>query len=158
MFAAACYVWLVLGPDMVITGGAPPARLPAGSESWNFIGTFRLADAKGRAVVARLYVEDSEFLGGWQPAGLMTVPNSFALHAVYRTGDGGWKHRLLLGYGRVRFVRVTERATDWVALELQPNRRISPDEAERARETGREVNQPFVKRVAAKDGVPIIED
>jgi hypothetical protein len=151
MIVAICCATVVLGIDLVSGSAGPPVKLPDNAYRWEKTGSFRLIDAKGQHVVVRLYIDDSD------SEELKMVPNSFDLHAMYRVGDGPWKHRHLFGAGRISFLRVKERTADGVILEFRGNKRHTLKEAERAEKAGRAINAPFAEKLMLKDGVPVID-
>jgi hypothetical protein len=161
MSAFVCYALAVAVPEVAISLSAPAYRLPDGGHNWDYIGAFRLTDAKANAIVVRLYLCDSDSVAAKEAdkngMALMTYPNHFEMHAMYRSAAGEWQHKQLVSCGRVRFLRVKHRAPERVLLELRPNFRVSLKELERADKEGREINKPFTERLFVKDGVPFVE-
>lgn len=160
MFAIVYYVWLVLGPDLALTGGAPPVHLPKGGIDWDFIGTFRLTD-HGKAVTVRLYAEDPWEIASKKAArgedGIFAYPSTFILHAYFRRGVEAWAHREVFAQGRVEFGRVTKVAPEGVTLELVPAFRFTLEQAIEAEKAGRKINHAFAKVMSATGGVPVVK-
>ena len=147
MVVAMSYALALLGPDLAALGDGRAGRMPLGIGE--YVGTVRLADATGRPVPVRLFVDDSDAAGG-----LRAYPNSLDLHAVYRSGDGSWGHRRLASYARVKFLRVKERAARSAVLEVRPDWRADGKD----RTDGRDVNAPFIRRLTLRGGLPVLGD
>src|SRR5688500_13533474 len=112
----------VVAPDWL--GTRPGYRLPPWGEYWDFHGRFRLTDNRGRPVEVILYAFDSDSVRekqvkrGEHPPRYR--PNWLVLHAMYRSGPGGWQHKQLYSTTQTGFGKVRECAGQGVALELHP--------------------------------------
>jgi hypothetical protein len=161
--------WQVRVDDRVhpIQAASPPFRLPESGEDWDFVGTFRLQDDRGRVTDVRLYVEDSDSVAsnqalreGW---GEMTYPNHLQLHAFYRRGDEEWFHKPLSRGARAHFVRVREPSRSEVVLEFRTayvfNIRLTDDPQKdiAAAMADKRQNRSFIKRLVLVDGIPAIK-
>jgi hypothetical protein len=156
MIIAVSYALALLGPDLAALADCHAGRMPLGLG--DYVGTVRLADPKGRPVVVRLFVDDSDAVAEREVArgrsALAVYPNSLDLYAVYRAGGGKWEHRRLASYARVKFVRVKERTAEAAVLELRPAWRVDLKD----RKAGRDVDAPFTHRLTVKGSVPVLDD
>jgi hypothetical protein len=156
MTFAVSYALALLGPDLAALADCRAGRMPLGLGE--YVGTVRLADRKGRPVVVRLFVDDSDAAAAREVArgrsALAVYPNSLDLYAVYPAGDGKWGHRRLASYARVMFLRVKERTTESAVLELRPAWRVDLED----QKAGRDLNSPFTRRLTLREGVPIHND
>jgi hypothetical protein len=140
---------------------AKQVSLPAGAaDKWDAIGTYTL---KGRKVptTVKLYYSDSDSIADkvararGRRFGTKTYPNFFSIHAVYREGDGPWKHKELYGGPRVGFSKVAEVKPEAVTIQLRSklkliiNRRIRWSDEDLKR-----LSTPISTRLSLKDGVP----
>ncbi len=150
---------LLLSPMRLVELTVDRTVLPNRACDWDRIGLFKLRDGKQDRLVL-LYCYDTDSVSEREFAkhgsARLLYPNSFAVHAVYKDASGKWVHQRVLGYGRVRFVRVEKAEPEQLVLKCRPNFQVQvrPDEdvAEAMKRADR-LNKPFTKRIAFAGGV-----
>jgi hypothetical protein len=129
------------------------------SAFWEFIGAFRLKDGDATRLVC-LYARDSDN----NAYGCCSIPNFFAILAVYQDDSGKWKQVEVHSATRTKYGRVINSSPDGVVVELRGNFPvfIRPEwsEAERREwlEVGRKANAPCHRRVRFDQGALVSDD
>jgi hypothetical protein len=147
-------------------GGKKALTLPQGADDWDGIGTYTLGSG-GSATTVKLYVYDSDSVADKQARRGHTLvgrtyPNFFSIHAVYRVGDGRWKHQELYRVARVGFHKVVEAKPEAVKLQVRSKLILFPD-AEGSlpdwldEQQIREIYEPVTMTLSVKDGSLVLE-
>jgi hypothetical protein len=129
------------------------AHLPKEAEEWEFIGAFRVKDG-GKERMILLYQYDTDLVAKW---GSYTIPNSFALHAVYHDEDGKWLHRDVYHVACAGFQRIVETRPEGVTIELAGRSPVTFRPGEDVKKLLDEANKPFQMRLTFENGVPTLK-
>ncbi len=162
IWTVAIGVWAADLPAIELRALGKQVALPAGAaEKWDAIGTYTIKQGKATTIV-KLYFSDSDSIadkaerrGG---IGMRTYPNFFSIHAVYREGDGPWKHKELYRVARVGFWKVSEVKPEAVTVQVRSKAIIFSNSP--IRFTGEDLKrifEPVPLRLTLTDGVPTLK-
>jgi hypothetical protein len=121
------------------------------------IGTFFVTEATQRFTL-KIYYSDSHIRE--RIHGRVLYPNSFAFHAVYKTGNDPWQHRRLWSVAGVRYHGLGTVDATSIELQVQFSHpiRVEPDGSlPFSDEDLHRIYAPQTHTVRVRDGVPVFE-